>query len=101
MKPTAFMEKNLHSEADSRSVGEETPPSSYGTIVQYHATGSWIHFTSSPFPFLCRAKNLLTSEALCVTFRDKLCSQLPSIYGGRLLHPQSEDAPGRSDRGPI
>jgi hypothetical protein len=27
--------------------------------------------------------------------------QLPSISGGRLLHPQTEDAPYRGDKGPI
>jgi hypothetical protein len=29
-----------------------------------------------------------------------LYSQLPSISGGRLLHPQPEDAPCRGDKGP-
>jgi hypothetical protein len=28
-------------------------------------------------------------------------SQLPSTSGGRLLHPQPEDAPCSADRGPI
>jgi hypothetical protein len=28
-------------------------------------------------------------------------SQLPTISGGRLLHPQSEDAPCRADKGPV
>jgi hypothetical protein len=28
-------------------------------------------------------------------------SQLPSISGGRLLHPQPEDAPCGDDKGPI
>jgi len=57
----------------------------------------------------------------CVTFRNKLlfygeellappnhqagrpplvgCPQLPSVPGGRLLHPLSDDAPCRGDRG--
>jgi hypothetical protein len=54
--------------------------------------GGWV--TSPPTPS-CRTTTCRQSATAFSIY-----SQLLSIFGGRLLHPQPEDAPCRRDRGP-
>jgi hypothetical protein len=92
-----------------------------GPTIPIVQEAGWAHFpvfrlyqTIRPVPRLCvvfRNKyrvlwfgvvspNLRTTHCRMSKTAYSIYSQLPSIYGGRLLYPQAEDAPCRGKSGP-